>query len=226
MSKASSPLAPETLRVGGAPEGRDAQLLAELAERAAGPALFVARDDARLAAMAEALRFFAPGLPILRFPAWDCLPYDRISPAAEIGAARMATLATLADWRAAGAAPRAAVLATLNAATQRLPAPELVASASFTADTGRAVDLDALRGYLGRMGFNRAPTVTEPGDYAIRGGVIDVFPPGADLPVRLDFFGDVLDGARRFDPETQRTVEKIARVEFAPASEVILDEAA
>ncbi|MEO1689480.1 MAG: CarD family transcriptional regulator, partial [Pseudomonadota bacterium] len=88
-----------------------------------------------------------------------------------------------------------------------------------------AVDLDALRGYLGRMGFNRAPTVTEPGDYAIRGGVIDVFPPGADLPVRLDFFGDVLDGARRFDPETQRTVEAVGRVELAPVSELVLDDA-
>jgi len=213
----------DPLRVGGAPEGRDAQLLAELTEASGGPVLFVARDDARLAAMAEALRFFAPGLPVLRFPAWDCLPYDRISPAAEISATRMATLATLAAW-GDGDAPACVVLATLNAATQRVPAQETVAAASFAAETGRAVDLDGLRGYLARMGFNRAPTVTEPGDYAVRGGVIDVFPPGADLPVRLDFFGDVLDGARRFDPETQRTVEKVKRVEFAPVSEVILDD--
>ncbi|MEM6441467.1 MAG: CarD family transcriptional regulator, partial [Pseudomonadota bacterium] len=222
--KTLSPLPAETLRVGGAPEGRDAQLLAELADRAGGPVLHVARDDARAASLAEALAFFAPELPVLRFPAWDCLPYDRISPNADISAARMATLAALADWAARDAAPAAVVLATLNAATQRVPARAVVSAAAFAAETGRAVDLDALKDYLARMGFNRAPTVTEPGDYAVRGGVIDVFPPGAELPVRLDFFGDVLDGARRFDPETQRTVETVKRVEFAPVSEVVLDE--
>ncbi|HKK35174.1 MAG TPA: transcription-repair coupling factor [Paracoccaceae bacterium] len=215
-----SPLEPVEIRVGGAPEGRDAQLLAELAARAGGPVLHVARDDRRLAALADALAFFAPEIPVLRFPAWDCLPYDRISPNAEVSAARMATLATLADG-----APRALVLTTLAGATQRVPSRETVLAASFTAEVDRHVDLEALRAYLARMGFNRAPTVTEPGDYAIRGGVVDVFPPGAASPVRLDLFGDVLDGARRFDAETQRTVERIRRVELAPVSEVILDEA-
>ena len=76
------------------------------------------------------------------------------------------------------------------------------------------------------MGFVQAPTVTEPGDYAIRGGIIDIFPPGEGGPVRLDFFGDVLDGARRFDAATQRTTEKLSVVELSPVSEVILDEAA
>ena len=123
----------ETLRVGGAPEGRDAQLLAELARRADGPVLHVARDDARLAALAEALAFFAPDLPVLRFPAWDCLPYDRISPNAEISAARMAALAALADWADKGAAPCALILTTLNAATQRVPARAHVSAAAFAA---------------------------------------------------------------------------------------------
>ena len=80
------------------------------------------------------------------------------------------------------------------------------------------------RDFLVRMGFVQSPTVTEPGDYAVRGGIIDIFPPGESGPVRLDLFGDVLDGARRFDPETQRTTEKLSRVEIAPMSEVILDE--
>ena len=218
---APAKLSPGVVLTGGAPEGLDARLLADLAARAGGPVLHVARDDRRMAAMAEALRFFAPDLPVLRFPAWDCLPYDRISPNAEVSAARMAALAALADGRLPG---RLVVLSTLNAATQRVPARTVVRAASFTAEVGKPVDLDALRGYLARMGFNRAATVTEPGDYALRGGVVDVFPPGARLPVRLDLFGDTLDGARRFDPETQRTVEKVKRVEFAPVSEVILDE--
>ncbi|MEM9636639.1 MAG: transcription-repair coupling factor, partial [Pseudomonadota bacterium] len=84
----------------------------------------------------------------------------------------------------------------------------------------------ALRAFLVRMGFVQSPTVTEPGDYAIRGGIMDIFPPGDLGPVRLDFFGDVLDGARRFDAASQRTTEKLEQVELAPVSEVILDEAA
>ena len=92
----------------------------------------VARDDARLAAMRAALRFFAPELPVLAFPAWDCLPYDRISPNPEIAAARMATLAALAG----GFDRPAAVLTTVNAATQRVPAREVLAGASFTAAVG------------------------------------------------------------------------------------------
>ncbi|RMF36457.1 MAG: transcription-repair coupling factor [Alphaproteobacteria bacterium] len=218
----ATPLAAGRVLVGGVPEGFDAQYLAELARRAGGPVIHVARDDARLAALAEALGILAPDLPVLRLPAWDCLPYDRISPNAEIAAARMATLAALAD----GFDRTAILLTTLNAATQRLPARAVVAAASFAARVGTRVDLDTLIAYLGRMGFNRSATVTEPGDYAVRGGIIDIFPPGTDNPVRLDFFGDVLDGARRFDAETQRTVERIERVELAPVSEVILDEAA
>jgi transcription-repair coupling factor (superfamily II helicase) len=98
--------------------------------------------------------------------------------------------------------------------------------ASFTAEVGKQIDEKALREFLVRMGFNQAPTVMEPGDYASRGGLIDLYPPGNSGPVRLDLFGDVLDAARRFDPETQRTIEKLTQIELAPVSEVILDEAA
>ena len=83
-----------------------------------------------------------------------------------------------------------------------------------------------MRAFLVRMGFTQSPTVMEPGDYAVRGGIIDIYPPGQSGPVRLDLFGDVLDGARRFDPATQRTTEKLTEVELAPVSEVILDVAA
>ena len=213
----AAPLPKRSVLAGGAPEGYDAFLVTELSARADAPLIHVARDGHRMEAMAEALAFYAPELPVLRFPAWDCLPYDRVSPNAEISAARMATLAALAD----GVPKRSILLTTLSAAVQRVPAREVVRGASFVAEVGRSLDLDALRAYLERMGFNRAPTVTEPGDYAVRGGVVDVYPPGAEAPVRLDLFGDVLDGARRFDAESQRTIEKISRVEFAPVSEVM-----
>ncbi|KIC48718.1 transcription-repair coupling factor [Tateyamaria sp. ANG-S1] len=209
------------ITVSGAPEGFDARLI--LDEVAKGGAVcHVARDDKRLAAMQAALRFFAPDMPVLVFPGWDCLPYDRVSPNADISAQRMATLAALVH----GMPEQFVLLTTLNAATQRVPARDLLREAAFSATVGNRVDEAALRNFLVRMGFVQSPTVMEPGDYAIRGGIIDIYPPGDLGPVRLDLFGDVLDGARRFDPATQRTTEKLDVIELAPVSEVILDEAA
>ncbi|SLN18314.1 Transcription-repair-coupling factor [Pseudoruegeria aquimaris] len=210
------------LTLSGAPEGYDARLLLRELESSGAPVVHVARDDRRLNAMRDALRFFAPDMPVLVFPAWDCLPYDRVSPNADVSAARMATLAALVH----GAPARFVLLTTLNAATQRLPARSVLANAAFVAEVGQRINEADLRGFLVRMGFTQTPTVMEPGDYAVRGGIIDIFPPGESGPVRLDFFGDVLDGARRFDPATQKTTEKLSRVELAPVSEVILDEAA
>ena len=184
--------------------------------------LHVARDAGRMEAMRAALAFLAPGVPVMTFPAWECLPYDRVSPQADVSAARMATLAALAS----GVRGPFALLTTLNAATQRVPPREVLRDASFTAAVGQRVDERGLRDFLVRMGFTQAPTVVEPGDYAVRGGIIDVWPPGQEAPVRLDLFGDVLDEARRFDPDTQRTTDKLKTLELAPVSEVILDEPA
>ncbi|MGK7755209.1 MULTISPECIES: transcription-repair coupling factor [unclassified Roseovarius] len=210
------------IAVGGAPEGFDARLILDEAARAEGPVIHVARDDKRMAAMEEALRFFAPEMPVIRFPGWDCLPYDRVSPNADISATRMATLAGLVH----GGPSRFILLTTLNAATQRVPARDVLREAAFSAQVDYQIDEEALKSFLVRMGFTQAPTVMEPGDYAVRGGIIDIYPPGESGPVRLDLFGDVLDGVRRFDPATQRTTEKLDRIELAPVSEVILDDAA
>ncbi len=214
-------MAETRILLGGAPEGFDARQVAKEAARGA-PVVHVARDDKRMEAMRTALAFFAPDLAVLTLPAWDCLPYDRVSPNPEISAARMATLAALAG----GLAGPFVLLTTLNAATQRIPAREVLREASFSAMVGARVNEERLKGYLARMGFSPTSTVTEPGDYAIRGGIVDIYPPGPTGPVRLDFFGDVLDGARRFDAESQRTIEKLNAVELAPVSEVMLDEAA
>ncbi|MEM7743747.1 MAG: transcription-repair coupling factor [Pseudomonadota bacterium] len=219
MKTHAANIAPGAVTIGGAPEGWDAKLLADLVDRSGGPVLHIARDDARAAAMADALAVFAPGLPVLHLPAWDCLPYDRVSPNPEISSARMATLAGLAH----GWDRPSVVLTTLNAASQKVPAPDVLAEAAFVARTDSVVDIEQLTSWLAAKGFNRTSTVIEHGDFAIRGGIIDIFSPGDSMPVRLDFFGDVLEGARRFDPETQRTVETVTRVELAPASEVVLD---
>ncbi|RYH03120.1 transcription-repair coupling factor [Salipiger sp. IMCC34102] len=213
---------PNHITVSAAPEGFDARLILKELDKSGGPVLHVARDDKRLAAMQAALAFFAPDVPVFVFPAWDCLPYDRVSPNPDISAARMAALAALVHGM-----PRAYVmLTTLNAATQRVPARATLRQAAFRARVGDRIDEGALRDFLARMGFSQSPTVMEAGDYAVRGGIIDIYPPGQDGPIRLDLFGDVLDGARRFDPVSQRTVEKLTEIELAPVSEVILDEAA
>ncbi len=214
---------PPHIILSGAPEGFDARLVLAELEQSQGPVLFIARDERRLAAMQAALAFFAPLTRVVTLPGWDCLPFDRMSPAAEVSAARMATLAALATGALSGSF---VLLTTLAAATQRLPAQETLRDSAFFAEVGGRIDSDALRAWLLRMGFTQSPTVTEPGDFAIRGGIIDIFSPGQAGPVRLDLFGDILDGARRFDPATQRTTEKLARVELAPVSEVQLDEAA
>ena len=214
---------PDTVIVSGVPEGYDATALLDEVAKANAPVLYVARDDKGVRAMQEALAFFAPKASVISFPAWDCLPYDRVSPNPAISAARMATLAALTGPLSG---KPMIVLTTLNAAMQRVPARELIEGAAFSAGVNERVDEDALRAFLVRMGFTQAPSVTEPGDYAIRGGIIDIYPPGQSGPVRLDFFGDTLDGARRFDVESQRTTEKLDRVDLAPVSEVILDDAA
>ncbi|MDO5604990.1 MAG: transcription-repair coupling factor [Paracoccus sp. (in: a-proteobacteria)] len=211
----------DIITLSGAPEGFDAALLAR--EAARGPVIHIARDDRRAEAMRAGLRFFAPTLPVLEFPAWDTTPYDRVSPAPEIMAARMATLAALAHGMGEGSF---VLLTTLNAALQRVPPRETVAAASFTARPGSRMDEAGLRGWLARMGFSQAPTVTEPGDYAIRGGIIDIWPPGPSGPLRLDLFGDLLESLRRLDPATQRSTGKLDRLELVPMSEVILDEEA
>ena len=207
--------------VSGAPEEFDARLILDEVAKG-GPVAHVARDDKRLAALQSSLAFFAPDMPVFVFPGWDCLPYDRVSPNADISAARMAVLAGVVH----GLPEKFVLLTTMSAATQRVPARSLLRDAAFKARVGDRIDESALRQFLVRMGFTQSPTVMEAGDYAVRGGIIDIYPPGQTGPIRLDLFGDVLDGARRFDPDTQRATGTLKDIELAPVSEVILDEAA
>ena len=208
------------INLSGAPDGFDANILSNFITEKQKSIIFVARDDKRLDLMRKSLWFFSPNIPVLNFPSWDCLPYDRVSPNADVSSARMATLAALSS----GFEAPLVLLTTLNAITQYIPKRTIVSNNSFVAIVGRTINVKELRSYFSKMGFVQTPTVTEPGDYAIRGGIIDVFPPGESGPVRMDLFGDELESARRFDPVTQRTVENLDRIEFAPVSEVILDD--
>jgi len=205
------------------PEGLDALVLGQLA--AGGDVLHIARDDARLARLEADIEFFAPGVERLRFPAWECLPYDRVSPGRHIQALRAATLARLGEPRDAGAAGRI-ILTTVSAVLQRVVPRNFFADASFAVAPRRALQREALFAYLEGNGFNRTGTVREPGEYAVRGGIIDLYPPDAADPVRLDLFGEEIESIRRFDPGSQKTTGPGEGFTLRPVSEVLLDEAA
>ena len=207
--------------VSGAPEGYDSYIAAEAAKRSKGLTVFVAADDARAAIALETARFFAPDLPVFYFPAWDCLPYDRVSPRADIESTRLATLAALAArGERAGAA---LVVTTINALVQRVPPKAVIAEASFLARTGAEVDRDALTKFLARNAYSSTGTVREPGEFALRGGIVDLWPPGSPEPLRLDFFGSELETIRRFDAESQLSTGTEERIALLPASEAPLD---
>jgi transcription-repair coupling factor (superfamily II helicase) len=205
----------------GVPEGLAPVVLARLAEEAGGAAppllLHVARDDRRLEALAEGLAFFAPKVRVIQVPAWDTVPYDRIGPNAEIVATRIAAMARLA------AAPRkgpTVVLTTVNAILQRLPPRQFIRRSLKNVAPGQRLDMGELIQRLSLAGFQRTGTVMESGEYAVRGGILDLFPPGRSSPVRLDFFGDTLEHIKAFDPETQRTGKIVQKLTLMPVSEV------
>ena len=209
-------------QVWGAPEGYDARLLARRRGEHAGAMLHIARDDARMARLAEALAFFGPAIEIVRFPAWDCLPYDRVSPNAAIVAERAAALARLAE---PGDRPRI-VLTTASAILQRVAPRSFFHNTSLDVEEGSALDTELLTEFLIGRGYNRAETVREPGEFAVRGGIVDIYPAGEGEPVRLDLFGDEVENIRRFDPSTQRSGDRLARLVLHPVGELALDEAA
>ncbi|MGE5260449.1 MAG: transcription-repair coupling factor [Actinomycetota bacterium] len=207
---------------GGVPEGLDALLLGELARHAreGGVVLHVARDANRLATLEEAVPFFAPDVQVLSFPAWDGVPYDRVAPNAETIAKRIATLAALID-RPQGKKRPLVVLTTIHAALQRVPPRAFIAGSSLNLHAGNVTNMQALIDRLEASGYARSGTVVDPGQYAVRGGILDLYPPGGE-PVRLDFFGDTLESIRAFEPETQRTKAHRDKVELLPMSEVAL----
>ena len=212
----------DALVASGAPEGVDAAALAEAALVRGGVTLFVARDETRAAQFEAAAKFFAPDLATLRLPAWDTLPYDRISPAPAVAAQRCAALAQLA--RRLDKDPPLLVLATASAVAQRVPPRKRMGEATLPVAMGEESSMQVLEGYFGINGYARASTVRVPGEFAVRGGIIDVFPPGAGEPLRFDFFGDVLETIRSFDPETQISKGKLKSALLTPVSEVLLDE--
>jgi transcription-repair coupling factor (superfamily II helicase) len=199
--------------------GMEPFILAELA-KAGQPVAYVMSDGQRMADLEQMLSFVAPDIPVLTLPAWDCLPYDRVSPSADVSARRLAALSGLL---AHAKKPHAAiVLVTVNAMLQRIAPGDVIESLAFSARPGNQIRMDDIAARLERNGFDRVSTVREVGEFAVRGGILDVFVPGTEEPVRLDFFGDTLESIRSFDPASQRTTGQARSLDLNPMSEVTL----
>jgi transcription-repair coupling factor (superfamily II helicase) len=205
-------------------EGAEGLIISDLARTVAAkphpPAVsltVICRDGPRMAQLARALEFFAPDLAVMQFPAWDCQPYDRVSPHGGVVAQRVTTLARLS--RLKGSEKPFIVLTTVNAILQRVPPREVIAAQALSVAPGHAVSMDSIVAWLEHNGYNRSSTVRESGEYAVRGGILDLFPAGLDQPVRFDFFGDTLESIRTFDSETQRTLLDMRALDLVPVSE-------
>ncbi|MEA3082091.1 MAG: hypothetical protein QOD54_1759, partial [Sphingomonadales bacterium] len=215
----------QPLTLAGVPTGFLPLLAANLARAAHGTgkgarAVAIVADEAAMRALADTVPLFAPEVEVLTFPGWDCLPYDRASPALRVMAERLATLSAL---QSTSDKPQLLV-ATASAATQRVLTRFRVRQLTRRIAEGERIKRETLIEQLNALGYQRADTVAEHGEYAVRGSLIDVFPAGEELALRLDFFGDEIDSLRRFDPADQRSTDKAKAFTLMPASEALLDE--
>ncbi len=215
----------EPLTLAAVPTGYLPWLAADLARAAdgaskGGRAVILAADEAAMRALAETVPVFAPEVEVLTLPAWDCLPYDRASPALRVMAERLATLQLLQVKRNG---PQLLVT-TANAAAQRMLTPFRIRQLTRRLAEGERIDRDALVTLLSANGYQRTDAVHDAGDFAVRGSLVDLYPAGESSAIRLDFFGDEIETMRRFDPADQRTTGPAETFTLMPASEALLDE--
>jgi transcription-repair coupling factor (superfamily II helicase) len=201
--------------------GAQPLVMADLARASkSGRAVLVAPDEAAMRAVADAAGFFAPELEVIEFPAWDCLPYDRASPALSVSARRLAALHRL-QQKPSG--PQLFVT-TINALLQRVLTPFRIRESVRLLKPKIEIGRESLIALLQRQGYSRTDTVADAGEFAVRGSIFDIFPSGLDQGLRLDFFGDELETLRLFDPNTQRTTGSVEAHLLLPASEALIDE--
>ena len=202
------------------PEGLDAQFIIEKFKESNKDFLFISRDDRRLRSINAALQFFAPELEPIVIPAWDCAPYETISPNPKIISERLSSLARIGDSRR----KNSIYLTTLNAATQYIPPKNIIAEVYLEIELGKQIDDQLLIKILIEFGYIKTSLVSEPGEFSIRGGIIDIFTSGPEGAIRLDLFGDTIDKLRNFDVRTQLTIKKINKFRLLPISEIIVND--
>ncbi len=209
----------------GVPDGLLPALLGKLAsdDNSHRGLVYVAADGQKIPELISALAFYAPFLEVLELPAWDCLPYDRVSPSNSVTAKRINTLGRLAN--APNDETPFIVITTGNALVQRCVPKDVIAKQALHFKPGGVAKMDDLLLWMGVNGFERTVTVRDRGEFAVRGGILDLYAPGTQQPVRLDFFGDTLEYIRSFDLADQRTTGQLKSFSLTPMSEVTFDEA-
>ena len=214
---------PSPQTIGSIPEGFDALVLADLARIARERGIiYVANNGKQLEFMSQALSFFASDLVCVVFPAWDCLPYDRVGTDRKISAQRIAALTQLCALQEKNMGY--ILLTSVNAVTQRVLPQDFIRSETMMLETGQRLVSEQLIAFLTSHGYTRTTLVTGEGEFAVRGGIIDLYPPSLEQPVRLDFFGEELETIKIFDIETQRSLSKIESVNLLLADEFQLNE--
>ena len=186
------------------------------------PLLVVARDNHGAHQLESDLHTLLGGdaqLPVLAFPDWETLPYDVFSPHPDIVSQRLSALQRLPQLQ------RGIVVVPVQTLLQRLPPLRYISGGSFDLKTGQRLDLDAEKRRLEAAGYRNVPQVLDPGDFAVRGGLLDVYPMGAEAPLRIELLGDEIDSIRRFDPESQRSLDRVEAVHMLPGRELPMDEA-
>ena len=202
-------------------DGYEAFLLKSFAESLKQDILYIASDGVSLERTADILSHLNPEIEVLKFPAWDTVPYDRVSPNVNIVAERISTLAALAEMPESKK-PRV-VIASVGAVLQKLPPKKIFLNAVREIKTGGKLDFNNFIHYAVINGYNRVEQVYEPGEYAVRGDIIDIFPVGTKEPLRIDLFDDEVEKIRTFDVMTQRTTGELKSYCFQVMNEVVVD---
>ncbi|MDH0187115.1 transcription-repair coupling factor [Stenotrophomonas sp. GD03993] len=196
--------------------------LAQAARAHDAPLLVIARDNHganQLEADLQTLLGGDPALPVVAFPDWETLPYDRFSPHPDIISQRLSALHRLPSLK------RGLVIVPVQTLLQQLAPRSYVIGGSFDLKVGQRLDLEAEKRRLESAGYRNVPQVMDPGDFAVRGGLLDVFPMGSDEPLRVELLDEDIDSIRAFDPESQRSLDKVEAVHMLPGREVPMDEA-
>jgi len=198
---------------GNLPDAAQGLAIAEAAAAAQRFTLLLTADSQSAERLQEELRFFAPDLPVLHFPDWETLPYDVFSPHQDIISQRIASLYRLPELK------HGVLVVPITTALHRLPPPAFLLGSSLVLDVGQRLNVDTTRTRLEAAGYRCVDTVYEHGEFAVRGALIDLYPMGSPLPYRIDLFDDEIETLRTFDPETQRSVDKVDSVRLLPARE-------
>ncbi len=194
--------------------------IAEAASAARRFTLLLTADSQSAERLEQELAFFAPNLPVLHFPDWETLPYDVFSPHQDIISQRVASLYRLPELK------HGILVVPISTALHRLAPTRFLLGSSLVLDVGQRLDVEQMRLRLEAAGYRCVDTVYEHGEFAVRGALIDLFPMGSPLPYRIDLFDDEIETLRTFDPETQRSIDKVESIRLLPAREFPLDKKA